>query len=284
MNKDLLTTAEIIKDSIYEHSRLITMKLNFPRFILPQVNTHRKVVKSFSSSRAATTESLLKTNLFVPSVVGVNQPGMQASKFLHGTELFEFQHDWIELYKLVSKEVNKIQKKYNVHKQTINRIIEPFTYTVGTLTATKESWDHVLLLRKDHASQPEFQELAVKIEEAINNSVPQILQYGQWHLPYVDSTEPGENMENVKISVSCCAQTSFRRNDNTPEKALSIFNKLHLDSKDPKNPPHSSPSYHVAMALSKDNLPEEYKKYPLHTEFGNSLVQYGKLIEFGIEL
>ena len=234
------------------------------------------------NSRAQPTKSLLETDLFVPGIVGVNQPGMQASKFLHGTELFEFQHDWVELYKLISEEVTKIQKKYNVHKQTINRVIEPFTYTIGTLTATESAWKHLIWLRKDHASQPEFQELAVKIEDAIRESSPQVLQYGQWHLPWVNSIEAGDNLENVKISVSCNAQTSYRKNDNSPEKALSIFDKLNLESKDPNFPPHVSPSYHTAMACSLDNL--ESKNNKLHTEFGDKWIQYGKFLENGIEL
>lgn len=277
--RDPYIKAEVIKDSSYENSRLITVRLTYPRIILAELNTHRALTKNTSSSRALPFESMLKRmeegEVFIPTQVGLNKSGMQADTYLTGDDLHSFQLDWFKIFKSVAKKAVKLKNKYNVHKQTINRLLEPWMYTVSTVTATLDSWNHVIWLRNHEASQPEFQELAAKIKQAISESKPQILHFNQWHLPYVDSVEAGDNFENVKISVSCCCQTSYRKNDSSPEKALAIFEKLNLNSTDINNPPHVSPSYHVAQASSIDN--ENLAK--LHTEFGDKWIQFGKLLE-----
>lgn len=281
MKEDSHIVAEVIKDSTYEGSRLITLRLTYPRIILAEVNTHRMLTKNTASSRALMFDSMLlrmqQGEVFIPSVVGKNKPGMQASEYLSGDDLHEFQLEWLKIFKYVSKKAKKLKDKFNVHKQTINRLLEPWMYVVSTITATEDSWNHVIWLRDHPASQPEFQELARKIKTAISESTPQELSYGEWHLPYVDSKEAGENLQNVKISVSCCCQTSYRKNDNSPEKALAIFEKLNLNSKDINNPPHVSPSYHIAKASSLDNESEDL--HFLHTEFGDKWIQFGKLLE-----
>jgi hypothetical protein len=210
---------------------------------------------------------------------------MSAKTYLEGEVLEAFQKDWLNIYSNIKQQVGELQTKYNTHKQLTNRLLEAFAYSKGVFTGTLESWQHVLQVRAHKEAQPEIQELAERIKEAIEGSTPQVLQYGEFHLPYVDSVEAGDDEINIKLSISQIAQVSYRKLDDSVEKALSIFNKLHLLDHTPENPPHWSPCQHVMQALGMDDTSDwlfdkfhnDGKKY--YAEMGESFVQISKMIE-----
>jgi hypothetical protein len=78
---------------------------------------------------------------------------------------------------------------------------------------------------------------------------------------------------------------SYRKLDDTIEKALKIFQQLHLLDHTPENPPHWSPCQHVMQALGMDDTSDwlfdkfhnDGKKY--YAEMGESFVQISKMIE-----
>lgn len=282
-------SAKVVKDSIggtpfpSNNTRLITLELEYPKFLQAQLNTHRNATKNSQSSRACSFKSIME-NLFVPTSVGKNKPGMAATEYLEGTELDSFQKDWIDLKDYVYSWALDMVEKYNVHKQTINRVLEPFMMSKGVFTATFEYWNHVIGLRKHPDAQPEFYELADLVEKAIYQSEPQRLKEGQWHLPYVDSVEAGSDDVNIKVSASCIAQVSYRKLDDSLEKALNIFDKLNLISDDPSNHPHISPVQHVSIfypnryKFNEDILGGTHPVKPYYAEFIN-FVQCSKFIE-----
>ncbi len=282
-------SAKVIKDSIGDtpyptyNTRLITLEIEYPKFLQAQLNTHRNAAKNAASSRAMPMKVAME-NLFVPTVVGKNKPGMVATEYLEGIELESFQKDWIDLKDYVYSWALDMANKYSVHKQTINRVLEPFMMSKGVFTATFKYWKHVIGLRKHLDAQPEFYELADLIEKAIYASEPQRLKQGQWHLPYVDSVEAGEKDVNIKVSASCIAQVSYRKLDDSLEKALSIFDKLNLISDDPDNHPHISPVQHVSVfypnkySFNEDVLGGTHSDKPYYAEFVN-YIQCSKFIE-----
>lgn len=276
--------AKVIKDSIYEGVRIITIEGNYPKFLQAEINTHRMMVKNAASSRAIPVNSFAN-NLFIPDRVGVNQSGMRADKYLSEEDLLNFQKDWLDIYSLVLDKVNYLKEKYNPHKQLLNRLLEPFNMTKGVLTATLKTWEHVLGLRNHEDAQPEIQQLANFIQKAIEESTPQKLNFGEWHLPYVDSVEAGENCKNIKISASCIAQVSYRKVNESEEKALDIFEKLHLLDNDKNVKKHISPVQHICQAIGWEEVADEHfeKLYdfnkPYYAEFSNQFVQASKYIE-----
>lgn len=148
-------------------------------------------------------------------------------------------------------------------------------------------------------AQPEIQALAFKIRDAIEDSVPTELKEGEWHLPYVQTktdfsgnkfytTSSDELVEDediltleeaIKISTSCTAQTSYRKLDDSLEKALKIYDMLNLPENGvyPEDPPHFSPTEHIAMAKNIGNSWFSGNFYNLN------FIQYRKLLERGIE-
>src|SRR5690606_2757348 len=127
-----------------------------------------------------------------------------------------------------------------------------------------------------------IQALANEMYRVLRVSRPTYLGWGDWHLPYINS-EDHANLtleQKIKVSISCCAQVSYRRLDDSLEKALDIYKKLNLpvEGQYPENPPHFSPAEHVAKVTRQFNWKNCSGNF--HSE---SLFQYRKALEQGIE-
>jgi hypothetical protein len=143
-----------------------------------------------------------------------------------------------------------------VHKQIVNRILEPWMVTKVVATAT--DWDNFFFLRNHKDAQPEIQELARKMLAEYKEITPKLLLEGEWHLPYIHTSiengiisysSDGEllDLETAKkVSGSMCAQVSYRKSDTSIEKACAIYDRL-VGSV----PKHSSPFEHQATPASK---------------------------------
>jgi thymidylate synthase ThyX len=241
-------SAQVIKHSKSKvcGKELITLEIDFHRFILPELNTYRMISRNYQSSRAIPVERQIQMVLEDPAIPvhwGKNQPGMVAN--VECTSLVggvTAKEAWLECAALAAECAKKFHEA-GYHKQLVNRLLEPFMLTKGVWTGTKEAYEHVFRQRIHPNAQPEFKALAELMKAAIDKSDPQELEWEQWHLPYVDSTDGTE--DNKTISISCCAQVSYRRLDDSIDKARKVVNMLHLD-KHSKEPPHWSPTEHQA--------------------------------------
>jgi hypothetical protein len=248
-------SATIIADSINaDGNRLTTFELVYPRFILAEVNTHRMLSKNSASSRAipiAKMMELIDEAPAMPVFWGKNKPGMSASEELTGDQLTEAKIIWAEAKDTALEYVSRLDEA-QLHKQIANRISEPWQMMKSVVSGTE--WANILWLRNHDAAQPEFHELARCIKEEFDASVPQFLAPGQWHLPYIKSVlvgNFGQEFENnvtleqaQKISASCCAQVSYRKLDDSIEKALDIYEKLvGMDRQ------HASPFEHLGTPM-----------------------------------
>ncbi len=244
-----MTSAKIIKHSITEWGQeIVTFEIEHPRMVHADFMTHKVLSKNGSSSRAIPVLTMLKkiwNEPVLPVFWGKNQSGMEAKEELSGWRLKCAKILW-SLAAKSSCIFSFSLSKLGLHKQLSNRITEPFGFIKLVVTGT--SFDNFYRLRDHEAAQPELQDLARKMKIAHKNSTPQVLKFGEWHLPYIDSTVGSE--ENLKLSSSLCAQTSYRKSDDSMEKATNIFGRL-IDS----DPEHFSPTEHQATPLeSKDSI------------------------------
>jgi thymidylate synthase ThyX len=94
-----------------------------------------------------------------------------------------------------------------VHKQIVNRILEPYVHIKIVITATE--WDNFFNLRRHDDAQPEIKCLADTIWKAIYDSTP--VRRNDWHLPYVLDEERQKWPEDACImySVARCARVSY---------------------------------------------------------------------------
>lgn len=252
------TSAKVIADSISPAGyRLTTVEATYPRFILAEVNTHRVISKNSGSSRAIPVKKTLgfvKEHPAFPLFWGKNQKGMQAKEELdHKTKAGAM---WIWQCALDSA-VQYVSELADIelHKQTANRLIEPFLWQTSIFTATE--WENFLALRTDADAQPEFYALALAIEAAINASTPVLLKAEQWHLPYIEAElyKQFTPMELVSISAGRCAKVSYLTHDVDPSPLRDIQRCQDLIASG-----HMSPTEHQALCLDQEGWDEYAKK------------------------
>lgn len=235
--------ATVIADSEYvAGERITTLELVYPRYIHSELMTHRAFSRNASSSRATPIEVTAKEAMFNPvffDKVCANQKGMVGGEELSPEELERFKKDWDDLAFRVGAEIMNMYHRYGIHKQTLNRALEPWSRIRTLVTAT--DWDNFFNLRLAPDAQPEIQSLAKAMKAAMNKSEPR-----KWnlHLPYVTEQEVYANPDLWKVSAARCARVSYARLDGKPtdiEADIALADRL-LESK------HLSPFEHVAEA------------------------------------
>jgi len=302
-------TAKIIEDSIGPGTRrLTTFQLMYPRFIHAEVMTHRQFSRNASSSRAIPVEkqiAMIKADTAMPVHWGMNQSGMQAEQ--ETDALLDFmdhrydfppadmrtpQEAWIEARdRAIDVAERFVAAGY--HKQVVNRILEPFSHI--SVIVTSSQYDNFFALRSHKDAQPEIKVLSDLMLEAYNASTPRVLGLGEWHLPYITSTErmmaagaevvhddgttsPAEN-ELIKISAARCARVSYLTHDgNNP----SLVNDMKLyDRLVGSVPLHASPVEHQATPDTKiyntAGLPQ-WENPGLHGNLSGGWIQYRKTL------
>lgn len=247
-------------------SRITTLQLKYPRFIHSEFMTHRMFSRNASSSRAIPVSKMIDQVLTDPAMPvhwGKNQAGMQAYEELDEYHKSIAKDLWLESAKSAAVFAQHLLET-GAHKQVVNRILEPFQWIHVVVTATE--WDNFFMLRLHKGAQPEIQELARQMGEAMQNSVPKKLDIGEWHLPYVTEEEVNDfiytNSFNnaIKCSAARCARVSYMKHDGAKpsvEDDLELFNQLvtrpYTDKRgnvlNEWDPVHMSPVEHQATPL-----------------------------------
>lgn len=239
-----MISAKVLSDSSFNGSRCVTMELEFPRCILAQINTHRVASKNTASSRAIPIEKnikLIEVNPFIPTWTG-NQAGMVGTEIDKETKA-KADRVWLQA-KDVMVELAKVLSGLGIHKQNANRLLEPFSYVKTVFTSTE--WDNFFKLRLASDAQPEIQELAQRMKEAIDNSKPVELTLDMAHTPYMNGGHSRiDDVDSILGSAACCAQVSYRKLNTEPEALNRIVTRLigngHI---------HASPFEHVCVGGS----------------------------------
>jgi thymidylate synthase ThyX len=268
---------------------ILTYEVELHRFILPEANTHRSLSRNYQSSRAVPVLKQLEqiaNDPAMPVYYGREQSGMIAGDELEGRDLELAKMIILGMRDACLNGVKQLQK-LGLHKQISNRYVEPWMKTKGVVTATRKAFEAFFKLRVHFAAQPEIKLLAERMQTAMLQSVPNELKYGDYHLPYVNHSDfPASEFglkkdliaAKVKVSCSCAAQVSYRRLDDSLEKALKVYDMLNLPINGvyPDDPPHYSPTEHVVKIQAVDK--------ELSGNFhSNTFFQYRKALEYGIE-
>lgn len=247
--------ANVVCDSISsEGDRLTTIECTFPRFILPEVLTHRMLSKSAQSSRAipvARRIDEVRENPFVPEYWGKTQRGMVAEQEISEDQRVDAISVWLEAAQAAA-DYATILAETKVHKQLVNRLLEPFSWQTNVMSSTDFGWENLLRLRDHPDAQPEFRILAQKIRSALDKSWPEALNVGEWHLPYISENEKLNHdlMSLQRASVARVARTSYGN-----QGGFDIAKDLELESRlfeaDPK---HDAPYEMVATPSPESTM------------------------------
>lgn len=184
-----------------------------------------------------------------------------------------------------------------VTKQLCNRLLEPFMWVTQLCTGSRESFEHLFEQRcpiynvenlkftskkdaiglfpylKDmtdlewlqcNSGQAEihFMDLAEKMYDALNESTPDVLKEGEWHIPFQEEIWKGKQAEKlediIKMSCAMTARVSYTTiHDNevlTLEKAKKIYDKCVKSG-------HFSVVGHCAKCMSYEEYENWYKGF-----------------------
>lgn len=286
--------AEIIADSLNpEGARLTSFVLEFPRWILAEVNTHRALSRNVASSRAIKIEKMIqmvKENPAMPEFWGKNQSGMQSFEELEGEERERARGEWLKARDRAIESAESLAAT-GMHKQYVNRLIENFMYVRAIVSATE--WENFFALRAHKDSQPEFSKLAYLMLELYNSSAPKRLRAGEWHIPFgdrfddeqlaaLDKDPLGREELKKKIAVARCARVSYYNFEGKDDYGadLNLCEKLFGSI-----PRHLSPTEHVAMAedhgifIGNFRGFRQYRKFFLDENLTDGRVKNGSLYE-----
>lgn len=251
----------MISAKIIQHSNswlgvpLVTYVLEYPRYIHSELLTHRVFSKNSASSRAIPLKRFMEMVESNPSkpLWTANQKGMQGPVITDSDIINNANLIWSEAAEDMTYYAERLDA-LGIHKQNINRLLEPWMHIKIVLTGT--DFDNWFELRDHQKAHPEIRELARMMRLAMDQSNPQMLAPGQWHLPFVQSPFPvpeGLDMMStvMKVSAARCARVSYNNFDGTSDisKDIELFNKLFSEV-----PRHCSPAEHQAQVPQYHDL------------------------------
>jgi hypothetical protein len=229
--------------------RLATFVLRIPKFLWGHIISHRTLSRNSASSRAIPAKRIRHSVLhdpFLPVYFGENKSGMQSGKALHGLRLLIAEKIWL-WSRYVPVFFHYLGEKIGIHKEVVNRLIEPWLMVDIIVTATE--WSNFISLRANEAAQPEIRYVAERINTLLKEQAPVKIIHGEWHLPFILDKEQNLDLETrKKMSAARCARVSYSLFDG---KTSDISSDLKLCER-LSSSGHWSPFEHVAQALDKE--------------------------------
>jgi hypothetical protein len=144
--------------------------------------THRMLSRNTRSNRAVSTAKLADQPIFVPDDLRLDDRRMRQDWALPDEAMCRARRLWV-LAAVGAERWARRLAALGVHRQTANRLMEPFKYTVTVATAT--DWPWWFRLRCAGDAQGETQKLARLMLAAYVASTPARRCPGEWHLPFV---------------------------------------------------------------------------------------------------
>jgi len=255
-------SAKVLADSTAQGHRLTTIEYRAPRCIVAELNTHRTFSRNSRSSRAVPSRVLVgevTDQPYIP-VWTKNLPGMKGVELYTAEEEAFLTGRWLRARDEILYTIEDLAH-LAPHKQSVNRLLEPWMWTYGVISATE--WENFFRLRLHTDADPAIFALAYHIDVAIKTSTPvqkeaessPSAEDNCWHLPYVSEEDFRAARDPVDfrlVSAARCARVSYtpfgggklpasEQLVSDAQKGVELFSH---------NPPHSSPFEHIATPQS----------------------------------
>jgi hypothetical protein len=248
--------ARVVADSVTPAGeRLTTIEATIHRFVLAELNTHRLFSRNSASSRAVPVARQIERVLEDPAMpveFGSRRAGMQAGPALEGRARIDAKAAWLQARDDAVAATRRLLD-VGVHKQVANRLLEPFLWHTVIVSAT--DWDGFWEQRCSPLAQPEIRVAAEAMRDAMAGSVPEPLDVGEWHLPYVQPDDRADLDDPVllrRVSAARCGRVSYLNHDGRRDVAgdLRLYERFVT-----AQPSHASPLEHVATPTAPANPP-----------------------------
>jgi hypothetical protein len=215
--------ATILADSVSPDGvRVTTAEATFPRWMLPELNTHRLITRAqfesellaileyelsrnSASSRALPTEKNIervREHPYKPMTYNARVKGMGVGEEFDELRAMRAEAAWLAAAQSAVMHAD-ILNEIGLDKSRVNRILEPFMWHTAIITATE--LENMFALRCPEGDTPdinfpaqlEFQQLMILLREAMRESEPRQLGRYDWHRPMVDVTRDIQGMQQA---------------------------------------------------------------------------------------
>ncbi|MBV8490753.1 MAG: FAD-dependent thymidylate synthase [Candidatus Eremiobacteraeota bacterium] len=208
--------------------------------------------RNAASSRAIPIKKMIdavRSEPAMPLWWGRNQSGMQAREEISEPTRELAMAQWREALGDALRHAERLSSSdINLHKQLVNRLLEPFAWITVIITATE--WANFFTQRTHEDAQPELKYVADLMLGAYKASLPKPVGLGEWHTPLIQPDEEAwlSPEDRVKISVARCGRVSYLTHDGTRDTAkdLELYDRLLEGGANG----HWSPFEHVATPLA----------------------------------
>lgn len=235
-------SAKVLLDSQGSTSRLTTLEITYPRCVHAEMLRHRVFSRNTASSRAIPIAKVIEqveTNPFIPIHWGAAQGGMQAYQEVCEEDQDAAEEEWLTA-RSAAVYYAKMLVERGLHKQVVNRILEPWVWTTEIISGTQ--WSNFFHLRCHEAAEPHCRKIAEMIRDAIAESTPKILGPLEWHIPMAEDLQDESLPVKLAVATGRLARVSYLTHNGERDIAEDI--KLHqrlIDSG------HMSPTEHCAQ-------------------------------------
>jgi thymidylate synthase ThyX len=245
-------SARVLTDSLSPAGvRLTTMEVRYPRFIHSEMMTHRVFSRNAASSRAIPIKKMIaavREDPAMPIYWGRNQSGMSARAEIDDAARDLAEREWRRALENALASAERLSEgDIDLHKQLVNRLLEPFAWITVIITATE--WANFFTQRTHPDAQPEISKIASMMFDAYRESAPRPVAAGGWHLPLIQDDERDLDPDLLcKLSVARSARVSYLTHDGKRdhEKDLELYDRLLSGGANG----HWSPTEHVATPLA----------------------------------
>jgi Thymidylate synthase complementing protein len=249
------------KNAVTEDRITTVILKRFPYALIQEISTHRMLhgdlltepwtpfpvdlSRNSASMRAIPIKKVIERiqdDPYIPSWTAANK-GMVGLDTLTEQDKSRANIRWLTALDSAISEV-EYYENLGIAKQDANRALQRFMRIPIIITATE--WNPFFKLRTAPDVQPDFRSTAIELQESMAQSVPQILQIGEWHIPFGDRLPDGIDLQaKLKVSAARCARISYSTHDGNIDiaKDVDLCDRLVADG-------HFSPLEHQAQAVA----------------------------------
>ena len=260
--------AKILADSFTpfgtpDTERLITLQMTYPRFVHAEHLRHRMFSFNVASSRAIPVEKIIQQveeNPVIPIHWGAAQKGMQASQEVDAETQEEARQEILCLRNEALRGA-KWLLSLGLHKQVINRYLEPWMWCTVICTGNIGAWNNFWALRCHPDAEPHIRKIAEMTRDAVDASSPRQSGY---HVPLVKDLT--SRSFDVAVSAGRCARVSYLTHEGRIDTDADI-------------------ALHDRLIASKHYSPTEHQAWPQDVRgffsgnLGQGWVQYRKTLK-----
>lgn len=242
---------KVVADSVSPSGhRLTSVEACFPACVQQELLKHRAFSVGSASNRAIPNSTIIeqvRSDPFIPLSWPKRHKAMQPQEYVSDPEVIEMlRYAWAASSKVAISYAESLTEN-GVHKEIANRLLGPYQWVTVLITAS--DWDNFFALRCHEAAEQHMRKLAEMIRSAREGSSPRWLDYGEWHLPYIDGLDCAGGFDLAlfkKLSVARSARVSTltQGRRTTPLEDLYLFDRLKN-----ANPMHSVPFEMVATPV-----------------------------------